>query len=225
VWAAGACCDGYGNCTDDVAEANCAGKGDVWTENKYCSTVEPCAVTLGSCCNRCPGTYACLDGLTTAECTAIGDACNDGCGSVFNLGSSCVDVACAECRGACCNGFTGTCSQTLQGDCQGQNMTWTVDTPCAGVTCTAIPGACCEMYNPDPLSHEGTCTDGVTYADCQGDYMVWTKGVSCAAVPCYIETPPSIPTVSQWGLAVLALVLAVMAKVAFGLRRRVAQGS
>jgi len=207
IWEGGACCDGYGNCRDDLLESECLAPADVWNAQKFCATVEPCDVTLGACCDAGPGLGgACTDGATADECT--------GTYQTFSLGAMCADVTCTEIRGACCNGFTGTCSQTLRTDCQGTSMVWAVDTPCADVTCEAVPGACCNHINPDPLAGTGVCTDGVLWADCQGD-VTWTKGTSCSAVTCD-ATFQAIPAVSEWGLLVLALLMAIIGKLAFG---------
>jgi hypothetical protein len=213
VWENGACCDGYGTCVDDVAAGACADLGDVWTAQKYCSTVEPCDVTLGACCDRSPLLGgACTDGVEAASCA--------GPNQVYSLGALCADVTCTEVTGACCNGVAGTCSQTLKGNCNVSNSgsSWTQETSCSAITCTAVPGACCDHFNPDPLALDGICTSGVISADCQGENLEWTKGVSCSAVQCDAVFQ-AIPTVSEWGLVVLALLLLVGAKVYFGRRQ------
>jgi len=214
IWNGGACCDGYGNCADDVLAADCSGYGDVWTQNKYCTTVEPCDVTLGACCDAAPGLNGlCTDGVMVGDCT--------GTWQTFTLGAMCANVTCTEIKGACCNGFLGTCSQTIQSACTGQNMTWTINTPCSGVTCEAVPGACCDGLNPDPLATVGICTDGVIMADCQGETLTWTKNALCSEIPCPAIFQ-AIPTVSEWGLVVLALLLLVGAKVYFSRRQAAA---
>jgi len=75
------------------------------------------------------------------------------------------------------------------------------------------------MSNPDPLSRSGICTNGVIMPDCQGDSHTWTKGVTCAQVVCVADFQ-AIPTVSEWGIAMLALALLVVAKLWFGFARR-----
>ena len=72
--------------------------------------------------------------------------------------------------------------------------------------CDADLGACCD--------HDtfGGCTD-TAFADCQGGKLEWTKGASCATIACVHN---AIPTVSQWGLVVLTLLLLTGAKIYFG---------
>jgi hypothetical protein len=215
TWEGGACCDGYGACTDDVLEADCQDVGDQWVAQKICGTdAVDCQTVLGACCDTTPGGGAvCTDGVLEADCQGTYDE--------YSLGALCADVTCREVTGACCNGFTGTCTTTTIGNCSGQNMVWTEATACADVTCEAIPGACCNRLNPDPLALDGICTDGVIQADCQGENLVWTKGTLCANVTCDAIFQP-IPTVSEWGIVVLALLLLVGAKIYFGRREVVA---
>lgn len=57
------------------------------------------------------------------------------------------------------------------------------------------PGACCHF--------DGTCTDDVFEAPClSGAGYAWHDGMSCSEVACAV-----IPAVSEWGLAVLALLV------------------
>lgn len=215
VWDGGACCNRVdGTCTDNVLEADCQGPENAWTQNKYCASVD-CRPAPGACCDRSPGLGGlCTDGVLSADC--------QGQYQVWTLDAACADVTCTEIRGACCNGFTGVCtSNLLLADCQGTNRVWSAGQTCAQVTCTAIPGACCNHLNPDPLALEGVCTDGVVQVDCQGENLTWTKGTTCSAVPCDAVFQP-IPTVSEWGLVVLALLLLVGAKVYFGRREAIA---
>lgn len=216
IWENGACCDGYGACADDVAEGDCQSVGDQWVAQKLCgSDAVDCQVVLGACCDRAPGAGgACADGVLAADC--------QGQYNVYTLGSLCADApACTEIKGSCCNGFTGTCTSTIQSACQGLNMFWTEGQSCADADCQPIPGACCNHVADDPLSTVGTCTDGVIQADCQGENLTWTKATLCANVECD-AIYPAIPTVSEWGIVVLALLLLVGAKVYFGRRESLA---
>lgn len=91
--------------------------------------------------------------------------------------------------------------------------------PCTVDTCTALGcsnadvlcGACCDR-------EDAICWDDVFEQDCDCELCAWTRGARCATVPCDLRFTP-IPTVSQWGLVVLTLVLLVGGKIAF-LRRR-----
>jgi hypothetical protein len=71
-------------------------------------------------------------------------------------------------------------------------------------------GACCRI--------DGTCSNGVDAQDCLAP-AVWHPGLTCAQVRC----DPTVPTVSDWGLAVLALLLAASGKVYFSRRRAAAR--
>ena len=70
----------------------------------------------------------------------------------------------------------------------------------------AVTGACCDH---DPF---GVCTDGVTRAACDCPTCAWVKLGSRSELDC-LHTP--IPTVGEWGLVVLALLLLAGAKLAF----------
>jgi len=222
VWDNGACCNRVdGTCVDDVAAGDCAGPENAWTLNKLCaSDAVTCEPAPGACCHRDPGLGGyCTSGLTHAECMQGYQW------SVWTLDATCQDVACTEVRGACCDGFTGNCTNgQFYENCQGQNQVWSKEMACDDVTCNAIPGACCEMHNPDPLAQFGICTNNVLMVDCQGDTQAWYKGATCSQVECLIEVW-HIPTVSEWGMVVLALVLVILAKLAFGYRRSARGGA
>jgi len=116
--------------------------------------------------------------------------------------------------GSCCDGITGVCTDAVvQGACAGDQLTWTVAMLCDDLDppCTAHPGACC---NRDPF---GGCTDDATLAQCVCPTCEWSKGSVCTELECLV-TP--IPTVGEWGLVVLTLLLLTAAKVAFGARAR-----
>ena len=213
IWENGACCDRVtGTCDDGVAPSDCTGEGEAFTLNKLCTSVE-CAPALGACCDRGPG----LDGpcveTTFSDCQ---NALQD-----WTLDTACADVNCEEARGACCDGITGNCLNGVFGTpCTGQNQAWTPDANCAQVTCDPIPGACLDHFNPNPKSRECLCTNGVIQADCQGDKLEWVKGASCSAVqPDCSANFNRIPTVSDWGMVILALVLVILAKLTFGYAR------
>ena len=214
VWEGGACCDGYGDCVDDVLEADCSDKGDIWYAQKYCP--QACDTILGACCDHGPDLGGlCIDAMQADQCT--GDK------QEFFLDELCRDVACAEVRGSCCDHVTGICTNAvLSGDCREQNLEWTQATLCSQVSCDEVLGACLDHWNPDPLSRECLCTDQVTWGNCQGEKLEWVKGAVCATVqPTCVPNFKAIPTVSEWGLVVLTLLLLVGAKVYFS-RREVA---
>ena len=108
-------------------------------------------------------------------------------------------------------------ANTLLEECTGQNLEWTQGASCSSVSCDAAPGACLTLFNPNPKSRDCLCDDGVSSNNCQGDKQEWVKGAACSQVlSTCVPNYNSIPTVSEWGLVVLALVLVVMAKLAFG---------
>jgi predicted RNA binding protein YcfA (HicA-like mRNA interferase family) len=69
------------------------------------------------------------------------------------------------------------------------------------------PGACCDH---DP---RGGCQDDRTLDECVCGTCEWFQERTCAQVDC---TREAIPTVSEWGLAVLTLLLMIGAKICFG---------
>jgi len=90
-------------------------------------------------------------------------------------------------------------------------MIWSKGQSCTAVGCSADLGACCD--------HEtfGGCTE-TTFVGCptEGTKNEWTKEATCAEIEC---THVAIPTVSEWGIVVLTLLLLVGAKVYFGRRQ------
>jgi len=68
-----------------------------------------------------------------------------------------------------------------------------------------VSGACCDPY--------GTCSE-VPSAECGGDYQ--GDNTVCADVSC----PRLIPTVSEWGLAIMSLIGLAVGTIMFGRQRR-----
>jgi len=90
---------------------------------------------------------------------------------------------------------------------------WTKGVPCVDVECEAISGACCSGDPSQP------CTDGVTQAACDCPSCQWVKLGACSELDC---PPASIPTVNEWGLTVLAMLLLIGAKISFHRKASVA---
>ena len=110
-------------------------------------------------------------------------------------------------NGACCALLTGTCSEDVpRSACFGLQETWTEGAGCADVVCEAVAGACCDH---DPF---GVCTNGVTRAACACPTCDWEKLGSCSELDCPHN---AIPTVGEWGLVVLSLLLLTGAKLVF----------
>jgi len=200
----GACCSGLGDCTDGVAALACAGQYDTYSVNKLCSMV-PCVAVLGACCNRAPGAGGACVVTTEAECPTSQY-------QGWTQGADCTEAPCAEVTGSCCNSLTGAClSDVIQSQCPpGADYSWTEGGSCS--TCVARQGACC--VKPDVLTAECTST---TFAQCNTLGGVWTDSTDCANVLCTPDFIP-IPTVSEWGLAVLALLLLIGGKIYFSRR-------
>ncbi len=110
--------------------------------------------------------------------------------------------------GQCCNlGLVGGCiDNVFKDECDAQFPTNffvpgnTCADPCPPVTF----GACCDS---DPFV--GGCRDNVSEGECNGASESFFPGSLCAQVACDIV----VPTVSEWGLVVMALLLLTGAKV------------
>jgi len=204
----GACCNGVdGTCTDDVLAADCAGPSDTYSDNKRCSMVS-CVQDTGGCCDSSPG----LGGLCTAG--ILPQDCAGALQSFSKLDDTCGGV-CDEITGACCDGLTGNCFESIQGDCpNASHTTWTQGALCSEISCAAAMGACCDTGTNDPTV--SICTQ-TTQADCNCTKCGWTKAVACADIEC-LPNFQTIPTVSEWGLVVLTLLLLVGGKIYFGRR-------
>lgn len=203
-------------------------EGDQFTLNleKRRTCAEP--ITTGMCCDVVNGT--CEDGLTDpGQCTS----------GVFVETKDCNPASCPLRLGACCDSF-GVCTDTyadlpeshagLPGVplplcqpgaaacAQGPDCQWTEGAACDEVQCFARYGACCNS-NLGPLAAglPGECTDKVAAADCDGDYLTFHVGQTCGQIECVADFI-AIPTVSEWGLVVLTLLLLIGAKVYFGRR-------
>jgi hypothetical protein len=202
--AGGACCDGLtGTCTDGVAAVDCADQYDTYSVNKLCSMVE-CVAVNGACCNTAPGAGGACVETTQANCPA-------GQYQTWTVGATCDSVACDEVTGSCCDTISGACQVgVIQGQCAG---VWTEGGTCS--SCVAATGACCV---DDGLA-SAACSDGQTLAACNAAGGTWTQGTACADLtdPCQPDFT-AIPTVSEWGLAVLALMLLIGGKIYFSRR-------
>ncbi len=93
-------------------------------------------------------------------------------------------------------------------------VSWTEGILCQDLdpACTEHTGACCDE---DTF---GSCQDNVPASQCNCKKCLFYKGTPCSEIEC-VHNP--IPTVSEWGLMVLALLLLTGAKLAF---RRASRG-
>lgn len=169
----------------------------------------------GACCDHEQPGGVCTDNVVRGSC------CGDQ--KQYFPGEFCTEIeslnVCREHTGACCDGTTGTCTNDiLPGNCVGtpQNqLTWYKDLDCAqlDVPCEEHTGACCDA---DPF---GTCQDDIPASQCNCTKCSFYKDTPCSEIGC---THNSIPTVSEWGLTIMTLLLLTGAKILFT-RSRVAR--
>jgi hypothetical protein len=215
----GACCDTNGQdtgCTDNVTAANCLGVDKVFTDQGKCASV----------------TCVCIPDCTGRNCGD--DGCGGSCG-VCGDNLACNGVDTCPASGVCETGPVPNCND---------NVACTVD------ACNEPDGTCSHTLNHAACSNNNVC-DGIescTLTGCvPGSVLIVDDGVFCNGVetcdpingqtdgpdPCVPETevcdevkdqcePGVIPTVSEWGLVVLCLMLLIGAKVYFGRRQAIA---
>jgi len=110
---------------------------------------------------------------------------------------------------ACCDTTTFDCTNVQESDCAG---VWTDGTLCNNLTepCSAA-GACCDTAL-------GVCRD--TFESlCAGYLEVFTAGSTCSTVSCPV--PPNVPTLTQWGMVTLTVLLLTGLTIKFGRRHTV----
>jgi hypothetical protein len=203
----GACCDGYtGLCSDGLSATACAAISDQTTyyPNKNCDIAPACIRHTGACCDLNPKADHCTAGTYPEDCEYK-------TGLTWVKGASCDPNPCGPVvLGACCNVKTALCEDNkLAGECTGEHALFSLDATCANTDCIAVTGACCDR---DTF---GGCTYTIQ-AQCTCPKCEWTKGKLCEDT-CTLHD--AIPTVSEWGIVVLTLLLLVGAKVYFGRRQ------
>jgi hypothetical protein len=203
----GSCCDTNGldgdpfGCVDNVLQADCMGAYDTWTESGKCADI------VCDCIPDCAGA-TCGDNGCGGSCGDCddGDACNGM--ETCNAGRTCdagTPVVCTD--GNACNGLE-TCDSATGACVGGTPINCSNGQACDGVeTCNPSNGAC---IPGTPVN----CDDGVA---CTVDTCV-EPGGTCVND----DSDCAIPTVSEWGLVVLALMLLIGAKVYFGRRQVIA---
>jgi hypothetical protein len=196
----GACCGlSTGTCVDDVASSDCSATTDAYTRAQACSSIT-CEPTFGACCDRTAGGGAvCSDNVFQDDCMAAN--------LEFTAGEICANAGCTEFTGSCCDLRDGTCADGIELDnCSDPAQRWLQSTTCDIASCSPESAACCDRLH-------GTCTSA-TFAACSCNDCEWLVGQRCEDVVCEAGFLP-IPTTSQWGLAVLTLLLLCAAKIAF----------
>jgi hypothetical protein len=167
----------------------------------------------GACCRACTG--ECEDDVAQAACNGPGDS--------FTLRKSCGSAeagVCTATRGACCDTLDGICTEcqtaamcAAASDALGGPRVLSLGSSCAEVSCLPATGACCVF--DDTVVEGKNCTDNVTRLGCVAVGGDWTRDQTCEEVACR----NAIPTVSEWGLVIMTLLLLAGAKVYFGRRR------
>jgi hypothetical protein len=117
--------------------------------------------------------------------------------------------------GACCNTTTFACTNTYECDCLGDTAgtnAYTENVLCNNLaTPCSEGGACCDTLT-------GVCT--ASFASlCDGYLQEFTAGADCSSVTC--DTPDNVPTVTQWGMIALTVLMLTGLTVKFGRRRTV----
>jgi hypothetical protein len=178
-----------------------------------CSDDEASIITEDICCNV-------FDGSCSGNVDSADDCSNN---SVFIENKFCNTTACpipAIILGACCDRISAVCiNEQTRDECNiaAAQPIFTPGADCKEIFCDPAPGACCDSGNGMPSA--ASC-DQRSLADCQCETCSWNKDTSCADVKangdCLVNP---IPTVSEWGLVILTLLLLTGAKIYFGRRR------
>jgi len=149
------------------------------------------------------------DPPASMTCESDGSPCTvDHCDGMGNC------VVLMQMCGACCDGLTGLCSENVvEPACTCTHCSWTQGATCDQTPCTEALGACCDRTN-GPTCYNST-QDQCACAQCN-----WNKGLDCATFQCPEMVP--IPTVSEWGLVVLSLLLLTGGKIYFSRREGLA---
>ncbi len=189
---------------------------------------------LGSCCDTNGGDTGCTDGVLEADCS--------GADKVWTENGKCADVTCEcipDCSGRECgdDGCGGSCGECDDGNvCNGTESCDGNGQCLGGTPLSCSDGNACngvETCNPASGCQPGTplvCDDGVF---CNGvETCSPASGCQSGNSPCAENevcdedndrcNPTSIPTVSEWGLVILTLLLLTGAKVYFSRRQVIA---
>ena len=216
---AGACCHADSGCTDDVAPKDCVPPDqhqgtNVLDDFTYCADGDPDDDDYYFGCDNCPEDW----NPTQANCDgdAEGDACEDEWANQDDDKDGCCNGVdeCptdpAKCEEGQCGCFEdeidtdGDCDDPVPPGCEGMCMDCVDLCPLSPIKCA--PGICgCDRLDEGDADGDGVldCVD-----ECPGvNDAIFAPGCQGA-----------IPTVSEWGLVILALLLLVAGKVYFGRR-------
>ena len=181
----GACCDlSTGDCQDDVGEGSCTGPDLEWTEGALCSEVSCPGPPIGACCDIDTG--GCQDEVLGTGCTSEG--------LTWFEGLSCLQVSCPVPPGPCaCNG-----------NVDGSGGVTILDYVCIR-DCIAGDCSCC--VNSCDVNCDGSVDDQDAGPTSEDD-SAWR--CLFLGFPSEVCCPPGeepIPTVSEWGMAVMTLLV------------------
>ncbi len=178
-------------CIDDALEADCENLGGLWDAGAVCGDLE-CGLLTGACCGVGEG---CTAELTLTQCHTLG-------GTYAGDGTVCGDL------GACCSSDS-VCTMTTEECCTltADGGYWS-ETTCSQTDC--IPtGNCC--------LGDGVCGQVGTAAECAvagGEYQ--GNGTVCVPGACdTADLHGTIPAVSEWGVAVMVVLLLAAGTIVF----------
>ncbi len=221
----GACCDHSvpgGLCRSGVPASGCNTFSPEleWFKGAAClgdgAGTVVCGEHTGACCDRriADPDERCRDNVPESLCVI-----DDPTQQSWTKATACDDLGppCTEHTGACCDRRIADAALRCHDDVpesecvidgSGQ-VSWHKFTRCADLSepCLEHTGACCDQ---DPF---GTCRDNVPASQCNCTRCLFYKDTPCSEIGC---THDSIPTVSQWGLAIMTLLLLSGAKIYFG---------
>ncbi|MGB0714310.1 MAG: IPTL-CTERM sorting domain-containing protein [Phycisphaerae bacterium] len=205
----GSFCDGVEVC-DPTLDCQ-PGGGDPCDDSVGC-TVDACDEATDMC-NNTPNDALCDDGEFcngVETCDPTGD-CQAGDAPICDDGNACTTDVCSD--------ITDQCVSTPNNAACNDNDPCTLDI-CTENGCmnSQICGACCFPDN--------TCNDQVTLSECAATANTSFEGIGseCAGdsnnngLDDNCEPGEQVPTVSEWGLVILALLLGTMGKLYFGRR-------
>ncbi len=190
----GACCVGT-NCLTTTLETCNLFPGD-WYIGEDCTTFQCPVQEVGACCSNGSN---CTEGVTESYCTNLGGQ--------WYPGLTCADIT--DCAGACCVG--ASCMGNMeQFFCENAFLgTWYIGEDCATFNCNnPNVGACCV---------DGNCVGNFTEATCLSFGGSWHQGEDCAIYSCSTE---SIPTLSEWGMLIMGLLLLASGTIAIIRKRK-----